>query len=124
MPSHDALLERNAQIDHAISLLQIGAYEEAVDSFQKILMKYGENSLAYEGLAIAAFYKKNYREACSLFAAANRISDDSVDILVNWYEAAKLAGSTGQLISPVRKALDLHRDHDELRAIAVELEIL
>ncbi|MBN1756681.1 MAG: hypothetical protein JW863_00085 [Chitinispirillaceae bacterium] len=120
----DALLQRNERIDHAISLLQTGAYEEATDAFQKILLRYGENSLAYEGLAIAAFYHKNYDEACNLFAAANRISTDSIDIIVNWYEAAKLTGTTSQLAVPVQRALQFHCDDDELRAIAVDLNIL
>jgi glycosyltransferase involved in cell wall biosynthesis len=120
----DKLLERNALIDRAISLLQIGSYTDAVDLFQKILLRYGDNSLAYEGLAIAAFYRKNYDEACNLFAAANRIGRDSVDILVNWYEAAKMANSTGQLTGPVSAALQNHCDNDELRAIALELGVL
>ncbi len=116
-------LERNDQIDQAISLLQVGAYDEAIDAFQKILLHHGENSLSYEGLAIAAFYKKNYDEACNLFAAANRISRNTADIIVNWYEAAKMANTVDQLIEPVRQALQLHRDDDELRAIAVEIGI-
>ncbi|MBN1577684.1 MAG: glycosyltransferase [Chitinispirillaceae bacterium] len=119
-----AALERSAQIDRAVSLLQVGAYDDAMDAFQKILLRYDGNSLAYEGLAIAAFYKKNYDEACNLFAAANRIGQDNVDIIVNWYEAAKAANAVDQLIEPVRRALQLHRDNDELRAIAVEMGIL
>ena len=119
-----ALFERNAQIDRAISLLQIGTYNVAVDLFQKILLRYGENSLAYEGLAIAAFYRKNYDEACNLFAAANRIGRDSIDILLNWYEAAKMANSIDQLTGPVQAALRHHADSDELRAIALELGVL
>ena len=120
----DSPLERNERIDRAIALLQTGAYEEAVDAFQKILLHFGENSLAYEGLAIAAFYRKNFDEACNLFAAANRISADSIDIIVNWYEAAKQTGTTGQLVTPVQRALEFHCDDDELRAIAVDLEII
>ena len=117
-------LERNSRIDQAISLLQIGSYDEAVALFQKILIQYGENSLAFEGLAIAAFYKKNYDEACNLFAAANRISTDNIDIIVNWYEAAKMNSSTGQLVHPVRRAMTHHCENDELRSIAVDLDIL
>lgn len=117
-------VKRNAHIDKAISLIQVGAYGEAVDEFQKILVHYGENSLAYEGLAIAAFYKKEYAEACSLFEAANRISGNSIDILINWYEAAKMADATDQLITPVRRAMQHHRDSDELRTIAVEIGLL
>jgi tetratricopeptide (TPR) repeat protein len=120
----DALLERNALTDRAIALLQIGSYEAAVDIFQKIIMRYGDSSLAYEGLAIAAFYRKNYEEACNLFAAANRLSRDSIDIIINWYEAAKLTNTTSQLSSPVHAALQHHADHDELRAIALELGVL
>jgi glycosyltransferase involved in cell wall biosynthesis len=116
--------ERNARIDKAISLLQVGAYREATDEFQKILVRYGENSLAYEGLAIAAFYKKEYTEACNLFAAANRISGNSVGILINWYEAAKMADTVEELITPVSRAMRNHRDNDELRTIAVEIGIL
>lgn len=123
-PPLEVPLERNERIDHAISLLQAGAYEEATDGFQKILLQYGENSLAYEGLAIAAFYRKDYDEACNLFAAANRISSNSIDIIVNWYEAAKQTRNTRQLITPVRQALEYHCDNDELRAIAVELDII
>jgi tetratricopeptide (TPR) repeat protein len=118
------LLTRNTKIDKGISLLQMGAYNEAISIFQKILLLHGENSLAYEGLAIAAFYKKNYDEACHLFAAANRISNDTIDILVNWYEAAKMVDATDQLIEPVSKAMQFHRDNDELRSIAVEIGIL
>ncbi|MBN1307043.1 MAG: glycosyltransferase [Chitinispirillaceae bacterium] len=117
-------LERRARIDRAVSLLQAGAYDDAIDAFQKILLRYDKSSLAYEGLAIAAFYKKNYEEACSLFAAANRLSHDNVNIIVNWYEAAKTIHAADQLIEPVQRALQLHRDNDELRAIAVEMGIL
>jgi len=122
--TEDPELERNAQIDQAISLLQVGSYSEAVSEFQKILLKYGENSLAYEGLAIAAFYRENYDEACNLFSAANRLSEDTIDIIINWYEAAKMINATEQLANPVRKAMKHHRENDELRSIAVDIGIL
>lgn len=122
--SLDSDMERNAHIDRAIALLQVGSYNESTSEFQKILLTYGENSLAYEGLAIAAFYKKNYDEACNLFSAANRLSTETVDIIINWYEAAKMINATKQLTEPVRKAMELHRENDELRSIAMEIGIL
>jgi glycosyltransferase involved in cell wall biosynthesis len=123
-PATDLANDKDELIDRAVSLLRSGAYTEATGFFQKILHKYGENSLAYEGLAIAAFHRKNYDEACNLFAAANRISPATVDITINWYEAAKLTGSVQELIQPVRKALETDNENDDLRAIAVEMGLL
>jgi len=116
--------EKEQLINQAISLLQSGKSADATPLFQKILLRFGENSLAYEGLGIAAFQKKDYNEACNLFSAANRISPHSPDIIINWYEAARITGSTRELLQPVLKALQACNRSDELRAIAIEMGVL
>lgn len=116
--------EKNAMIDQAVSCLKNGNNNEATSIFQKILLRFGENSLAYEGLGIAAFNRKNYEEACHLFAAAHRISPANADIVINWYETAKCVGIGKELVQPVQTALQHDNSNDELRAIAIELGIL
>jgi len=120
----DAHNEKNLLTDQAIALLESGKFSEAVPLFHKLLIRFGENSLAYEGLGIAAFHRKDYNEACNLFCAANRISPFSVDILLNWYEAARCIGITRDLVVPVTAALGAVPANDELKAIALEMGIL
>lgn len=114
---------RETALTNAITLLRAGAYDDSILELQKILLRYGECSVTYEGLGIASFYKGYYREACNLFATANKLGPNTIDILLNWYEAAKFAHREGEMCIPVHRALQQHPDNDELRAIAVAIGV-
>lgn len=114
---------REIALTHAIALLRKGAYEDAILELQKILLRYGECCVTYEGLGIASFYKGNYQEACNLFAAANKLGPDTIDILLNWYEAAKFAHREEEMHIPVHRALQQYPENDELRAIGLAIGV-
>lgn len=124
IPNRDKDHEREKLINKALQLLKSELFDEATPLFQKVLLRYGESSVVYEGLAISAFYKKNYNESCNLFAAANRLSPTSENILINWYEAARMIGSTEELLRPVAQALQSNNSSDELRSLAIEIGVL
>ncbi len=105
----------------AENYLEVGDLENASALYQRMIALYGDNGIAYQGLATAAFHKKRYEEAFDLFRRANILMPGASGIIVKWYEVAQALGRTGELVNPVRRALEICNDDYRLIQLTEEL---
>ncbi len=107
----------------AENYLQVGDLENASALFEKMVILFGDNGIAYHGLATAAFQKRRYEEAFDLFRRANFLMPDGSNIIVKWYEVAQTLGRTDELVKPTRRALEICGDDYRLMEIASNLNL-
>jgi glycosyltransferase involved in cell wall biosynthesis len=105
----------------AENYLQVGDLENASALYEKMITLFGDNGIAYQGLATAAFQKKRHEEAFNLFRRANVLMPDVPGILVKWYEVAQILGRTDELVKPTRRALEICNEDYQLNQLAEEL---
>ena len=105
----------------AENYLQVGDLENASVLYEKMIALFGDNGTAYQGLATIAFQEKRYEEAFDLFRRTNLLMPDVSEILVKWYEVAKVLGRTDELAKPTRRALEICNNDYRLIQLAEEL---
>lgn len=105
----------------ADNYMLVGDIENAELSFEKILGLYGDNGIAFEGLAVIAFQQKRYEESFDFFRKANLLMPGVSSILLNWYETAKQIGKSDDIVKPLLRALEISKNDDELSKLAVSL---
>jgi glycosyltransferase involved in cell wall biosynthesis len=105
----------------AENYLQVGDLENASVLYEKMIALFGDNETAYQGLATIAFQEKRYEEAFDLFRRTNLLMPDVSEILVKWYEVAKVLGRTDELAKPTRRALEICNNDYRLIQLAEEL---
>lgn len=105
----------------AENYLQVEDLENASVLYEKMIALFGDNVIAYQGLATIAFEEKRYEESFDLFRGANLLMPDVSEILVKWYEVAKVLGRTDELAKPTRRALEICNNDYRLVQLAEEL---
>lgn len=88
--------------------------DNAILTYQKVLILYGDNYVAFEGMAKASLKQNHYRESFDLFRRANLLNPGCPRILINWYKVARIIGRQNELIEPALRALEISNDDAEL----------
>ncbi|MGD9201839.1 MAG: hypothetical protein PVI26_09765 [Chitinispirillia bacterium] len=88
-----ALGTYNPKIEEAEKLLEDGQLNLAMEKYLKINDEDGPHSDVFCGLGIISYYKKQYKDAFSLFFESIKLNPIKTDVYLNFLDAAKECGN-------------------------------
>lgn len=110
------------QVSCGQNLLEQGKLDSAVLLFTDLLERYPENTDCICGVGIAAFYRKQYDDAWTLFRHAIALKPLDKDALLNLYDVAPHVGKLAEARALLQNALAVDPGLQEI-ALALENEL-
>lgn len=83
----------NPRIEEAEKLLEEGQLNLAMEKYLKINDEEGPSAEVFCGLGIISYYKKQYKDAFSLFFESIKLNPTKTDVYLNFLDAAKECGN-------------------------------
>ena len=111
----------NPRIEDAEKLLEDGQLNLAMEKYLKINDEEGPNADVFCGLGVISYYKKQYKDAFSLFFESIKLNPTKTDVYLNFLDAAKECGNEEEALKVYnfncRKFPSLKKIEDEFNKI-------